>query len=324
MAIETPYTVTTSVNFFLAPANPGERAYNYINVDPGTGDRKKNYDIETKDISVENVRGKEGDYTLDTAGFQLVHGPASHKSFEDDEEIQREYYPESIELIKSVTGASKAVIFDHTIRRRRPGQIDDTPSKRQPVSQAHVDQTTKASIDRVHRHLPANEAPELLKRRFQIINIWRPISHPALDWPLGLCDYRSVDPANDTIPIALIYPDREGETLGVKYNPEQKWKYFRGMTPDEAVLIKCFDSVQDGSVAVFTPHTGFSDPTTPAGTPLRESIELRNIPTMKSSTAKNTFSALSDDKDPASCVLTKLVSTGIEMGHHAFRSNPDD
>ena len=38
-----------------------------------------------------------------------------------------------------------------------------------------------------------------------------------------------------------------------------------------------FDSVQDGSVAVFTPHTGFEDPTTPKDAPFRESIELRAL-----------------------------------------------
>jgi hypothetical protein len=38
-----------------------------------------------------------------------------------------------------------------------------------------------------------------------------------------------------------------------------------------------FDSVQDGSVAVFTPHTAFEDPTTPKDARLRESIELRAL-----------------------------------------------
>lgn len=38
-----------------------------------------------------------------------------------------------------------------------------------------------------------------------------------------------------------------------------------------------FDSVQDGSVAVFTPHTGFQDPNSPVGAPPRESIELRAL-----------------------------------------------
>ncbi|RXW11466.1 hypothetical protein EST38_g14389 [Candolleomyces aberdarensis] len=271
-----PSTVTASINYFIPPDN-GVRAYVNINADPISGKRGQNFSLATREMAIENVRGKEDEYTLDNAGFQFNRSPAKHTSFLDDEEIKKEYYPETIELYKKLTGASRVVIFDHTIRRHRPGQIDDSPEKRQPVAQAHVDQTTKASIDRVHRHLPAEEAPELLKKRFQIINLWRPISVPALEWPLALCDYRSVVPEKDALPVALVYPDREGETYGVVHNPDHKWKYLRGMTPEEVVLIKCFDSVQDGSVAVFTPHTGFVDPSTPSDAPHRESIEVRAL-----------------------------------------------
>jgi hypothetical protein len=78
----------------------------------------------------------------------------------------------------------------------------------------------------------------MLKHRFQILNLWRPISRPALDWPLALCDFRSADPVNDVLPVALIYPDREGETYGVKFNPNHKWMYFSAVTPEECILIK--------------------------------------------------------------------------------------
>jgi hypothetical protein len=108
----------------------------------------------------------------------------------------------------------------------------------------HVDQTNASAAARVHRHLPANDAPELLKHRFQIINLWHPIHHPAWDWPLALCDYRSIDPQNDLVPTTLVYPDREGETMSVKYNPNHKWKYLKGMHPDEFVLIKWYISIQ--------------------------------------------------------------------------------
>ncbi|KAG2138403.1 uncharacterized protein EDB93DRAFT_1090761, partial [Suillus bovinus] len=116
--------------------------------------------------------------------------------------------------------------------------------------------------------------------RFQIINLWRPISHAAEDWPLALCDFRSAEFEKDLISVALIYPDREGETFGVKYSPNHQWKYMKAMTPEKFVLIKWranFDSVQDGSVARLTPHTGFQDPNTPEGAPFRESIELRAL-----------------------------------------------
>ncbi|KAI5117231.1 hypothetical protein M0805_009268, partial [Coniferiporia weirii] len=163
------------------------------------------------------------------------------------------------------------------IRRRRPGEIDDGPQKRQPVPLVHVDQTSASAVARVHRHLPPADAPGLLQRRFQIINLWRPIGRPALDHPLALCDFRSVDVKHDLVPSTLKYPDHDGETYTVRHNPAHKWKYLRGMEPNEVVLIKCYDSVEDGSVAVLTPHTAFEDPTTPPNAPLRESIELRAL-----------------------------------------------
>ncbi|KAF9442057.1 hypothetical protein P691DRAFT_849774 [Macrolepiota fuliginosa MF-IS2] len=82
---------------------------------------------------------------------------------------------------------------------------------------------------------------------------------------------------NDTFPVMLIYPDHEGETMGVKYNSKHQWKYVCGLMPNEFVLIKCFNSIQDGSVAVYTPHTSFTDPTTPVDAPPQESIELRAL-----------------------------------------------
>ena len=123
------------------------------------------------------------------------------------------------------------------IRRRRPGE-PDIAGRRQPVAQVHVDQTTASSIARVHRHLPAPDVPKLLEGRFQIINLWRPIAVPALDWPLALCDYRSVDLKTDTFPVAHISAQNTGETMRVKYNENHKWNYLHGMTPEEIVLIK--------------------------------------------------------------------------------------
>ncbi|KAH8980701.1 hypothetical protein EDB86DRAFT_2979020 [Lactarius hatsudake] len=250
----------------------------------------------THAVKVENLRGR-AEATLDKNGFQFFHHPAKHTSFANDEEILWEYYPESIELLKQLTGASCVVLFDHSefirpqnartpancvhlvvtaIRRRRPGVID-TPQARQPVPGVHVDQTTTLAIVWVQRHLPAEDVEGLLQRHFQIINLWRPIHHATYDWPLALCDFNSVDRSRDLVPHMLKYPDRDGETYGVQWNENHRWKYMRGLTPEEGVLIKCFDSIQDGGVAVLTPHTAFEDPTTPSGVEKHESIELRAL-----------------------------------------------
>ncbi|KAG1838721.1 hypothetical protein DFJ58DRAFT_813402 [Suillus subalutaceus] len=237
-------------NYLLAPPD-GSRPYNRVYADSATGKPARNWVEDPHDMPVEDVRGKEELYKLDNAGFQYGREASKFTSFLNDDEIEREYYPESIDLIRRVTGATKIVIFDHTIRRRRPGEwITLTRRNVNPSPGFAQTQTPAASIGRVHRHLPPTEAPSLLRRRFQIINLWRPISHAAKDF----------------VPVAHIYPDREGETFGVKYNPNHQWKYMKAMTPEEYVLIKCSDSIQDGST-----------PNTPEGTPPRESIELRAL-----------------------------------------------
>ncbi|XP_006463573.1 hypothetical protein AGABI2DRAFT_120383 [Agaricus bisporus var. bisporus H97] len=270
-------TVPATIKYSVPPKD-GSQAHRHTLTDPVTGLAEKNFEEEHMGVTVENVRGQEHLYSLNRTGFQFCEHPTKMRAsdFRDDEKVKEEYYPESIQFIKDVTGASRVVIFDHTRRAHRPDELETSSDRRQPVSLAHVDQTTAASITRVRRHIP-EEADSLLKRRFQIINLWRPIENPALDWPLALCDFRSVDMKSDLFPVTTIFPTHVGETMAVKHNPKHQWKYQRGMTPDEAVLIKCFDSIQDGSVAILTPHTGFQDPTTPLGTPLRESIELRAL-----------------------------------------------
>jgi hypothetical protein len=125
------------------------------------------------------------------------------------------------------------------VRRRQAGTAGTDPQKRQPATTVHADQTPKAAIARVHRHLPAEEAAARLQKRFQIINLWRPIAVDAFDTPLAMCDYRSVDYEQDLVPTDLIYTDREpGETFHVRASPNHQWKYIPGLRPSEYVLLK--------------------------------------------------------------------------------------
>jgi hypothetical protein len=271
-------TVTATINYFSPPAD-GSQPWTKADRDPVTGEQATNWTRDPHEQQIEDVRGQEQSYTLDEAGFSYHVGPTAlgANDFDSDEIIRERYYPESIEYLKKVTGASKVVLFDHTIRRNRPNVIDTDETKRKPVQQAHGDQTLKSATRRVHRHLPAEEAEEFLAsgRRFQIINLWRPIRHPALDFPLALCDFRSITPSEDLFPHKIFFATYEGETLAVRHSERHKWKYLRGQTPEEFVLIKCFDS--EPSAAVMTAHTAFVDPSTPENAPPRESIELRAL-----------------------------------------------
>src|SRR5580700_11123820 len=101
---------------------------------------------------------------------------------------------------------------------RVAGGIDRSPgTPRQPVTSVHNDYTVKSGPQRV-RDLMGEEAEEVLRHRFEIVNVWRPIRGPLRDAPLAVCDATSVAFA-DFVPSDLVYRDRIGETYRVRYNP---------------------------------------------------------------------------------------------------------
>jgi hypothetical protein len=226
-------------------------------------------------VAIHDVRPIAATLSLDEQGFRLLTAPASLRNFDTEEAITSQYYDEAIALLQEVTGASRVVVFDHTIRRRIAGVSDRSRGfPRQPVPRVHVDYTVKSGPQRLRDVLP-EEAPELLKKRFAVINVWRPIKGPIEDSPLAVSDARSV--ANqDLIATDLVYPNRTGEIYYVKFNPAHDWFYAPGMRDDEVMLIKCYDSLDDGR-ARFVPHSAFVDPTTPANALPRQSIELRTL-----------------------------------------------
>jgi len=254
--------------------NMTERPRNYT-FDPPPGVPRSNTVHETHVVPIHDMRGIEAEISLDREGFELLGHRSAVSDFYDEAQLRETYYPEAERLIAEATGASRVFIFDHTLRRRVAGADDRAAGvPRQPATRVHVDHTARSGPQRV-RDLLGDEAEELLKGRVQIINLWRPIRGPLRDAPLAVCDARSVA-AGDLVASDLVYRDRVGETYAVKYNPEHRWYYVPEMQPDEALLLKCFDSETDGR-ARFMPHTAFDDPTAPAGILPRESIELRTL-----------------------------------------------
>ena len=294
--------MTTATFKYMDPASYVESSEPFVKPWGKVDDGGRSYKYTDRESSVTNIRGQEDQFGPDISGFGVYHYPAQEKAFTDDKQVREGYYKEVEQLLKDkLQGVSKVVIFDHTIRRNQKA------SPRQPVQQVHVDQTPGAAEVRVRRHVPKDEAEKLLKGRYQIINVWRPIGHPASDFPLAVVDWRSTKP-EDFVKVDLLYPkrteidddddrgkekpveDREqnsyegyeikGETYGVAPNTQHKFMYMKDMTPEEAMFIKCFDSrSQDvGGVkglAGKTPHTAFVDPNSPKDAPGRQSIEVR-------------------------------------------------
>jgi hypothetical protein len=251
-----------------------EKPHTYT-YDPPEGVAKTNIVGEPHTVPVFDMRPIADGLSLDVQGFALVPAPTAVTDFYDEAQLRGIFYREAEDLVKQATGASRVVVFDHTIRRREQGVEDRTPGNpRQPVTRIHGDYTEVSGPQRV-RDLMGEEADDLLTRRFAIVNVWRPIRGPLFDAPLAVCDATSLA-SGDLVPQDLIYRDRTGEIYGLTYNPAHRWYYAPAMQADEALLLKCYDSAQDGR-ARFMPHTSFADPNAPADMLPRESIELRTL-----------------------------------------------
>jgi hypothetical protein len=234
------------------------------------------FDTERHTVAIHDMRPLAGALSLDREGFELLQHE-SVADLDDDDAVEEVYYPEIEALLRAVTGASRVVIFDATRRSDAGAGAKNRDGRRGPASRVHVDYTAKSGPQRVKDLLGEAEAERLAASGARIIqiNVWRPIRGPVQRSPLALADAASVRPA-DLIATDQVFPDRVGEIYHLAYDPAQRWYYAPAMTPDEVLLIKGWDSVQDGR-ARFTPHGAFDLPDTPDNAAPRESIEVRTL-----------------------------------------------
>ncbi|KIW11606.1 hypothetical protein PV08_10908 [Exophiala spinifera] len=216
-------------------------------------------------------------FSADREGFSLHKFPTQQTAWDDDEGVREEFYPEVVEFVKGATGAKRVLVFDHTIRTKRNESKkltqESNTSQRAPVMLVHCDYTAESGPVRV-RQLLKDEADDLLSRRVAFFNVWKPLN-VVEERPLAMCDVGS-SPMEDFFKLFLHYRDRTGENYVMRYSPNHKWYYFPKMKPDQAILLKTYDSETDGR-ARFVGHSAFEDPTSDANAPFRESIEVRTI-----------------------------------------------
>ncbi len=272
-ASDRAHTETTVVNAplnYLAEATPKPVNYTY---EPPAGVPRRTGKYLEQLVAIRDGRELLGELSLDVNGFMLRPHETAVKDFYDPDEVKSVYYPEVERLLKRVTGAERVLVFDHIVRNRVLAERGEKGA-REPAKFVHNDYTLKSAPRRVRDHFP-EEADRLVKNRFAEINVWRAIRGPVESSPLALCDALSIG-ADDAVPIDLVYRDRVGEIYGFLYNPKHRWYYFPQMTPNEAILLKCYDSKDDGR-ARFTAHTSFDDPNSPPNAAPRESIEARAL-----------------------------------------------
>jgi hypothetical protein len=264
-----PDTIEATLNYIV---DDGSKIFT-VTAGPGGQDVRSGGTQDPRRVTIHNGRPHARELTLERNGFRFVRHDTKVADFYDGDEIRRVYYPEMEALIKAESGAKRVVVFDHTLRTA-DAELRESKQIREVVRRVHNDYTEWSAPQRVRDVLP-DEADQLLKSRFAVIQVWRPIRHPIETYPLAMADAKSLSP-RDMVISERRYPNRVGQTYAITYNPAHKWYWFPRMRREEALVFKVFDSMQDGR-ARWTAHTAFEDPTSPPHARPRESIEIRTL-----------------------------------------------
>ncbi|KAI0147059.1 hypothetical protein GGR57DRAFT_264726 [Xylariaceae sp. FL1272] len=261
---------------FLKPNSwdPSEKLYE-LEYLPNDGLAERNYQTHQVDgIPIRDMRPLKGKLSLDREGFMILDLP-SHMMYEDflDEAKLREVYAEELRtcLLKAL-GASAVFIHECVIRKRaKPGFVRGVLDKGYglPIPLAHTDYTLEY-ISKLIGQLCGDKADNIRQRRHQMINVWKPLRGPLRDWPLAMCDVRTVA-SGDLEPLDEVHDSDVLESYQVLYNPTQEWWYLSNQGADEILVFKGADSKASGAV----PHGSFRDPRCPVDEPKRESVEFR-------------------------------------------------
>ncbi len=250
-------------------------APDYYFYDPGPDTKLNPPGTDPQEVDIHDAWGIKDSLSADVHGFEHHRFDPSFDGFDDDVAVKTAFYGQVIDYVKRNTGANRVIVFDHTIRKRLPADLSaQTTVQRPAVLLVHSDYTVASGPQRVKDILP-EEANALLQRRVAFYNVWKPLYRHVEELPLAMCDASTHSPG-DMLRMDLKYRERTGEIYVMRHSPSHRWYYFPHMQPDQALLLKTYDSETDGR-ARFMGHTAFEDPATPKNAQKRESIEVRTM-----------------------------------------------
>ena len=233
------------------------------------------FETEERMVTIRDMRPLADGLSLDRHGFELRHHETAVDDLYDDAAVEEVYRREIEALLTAATGADRVVVFDHTRRSDRTSGAANPDGLRGPASRVHVDYTIASGPVRAADVLGAEAVARILAAGGRIVqvNVWRPITGPVQRTPLALADASSIE-TEELVATDQVFPDRVGEIYQLAYGSAQRWYWAPRMERSEVLLIKGWDSLDDGR-ARFTPHGAFPLSDQSPDAPPRESIETR-------------------------------------------------
>jgi hypothetical protein len=232
---------------------------------------------------------------MDRLGVSLAHLESKCANFYDSAEVERVFYPEIEKLLlEFFPGATDALVYNHDVfdKDYQGDRTEDQDNKNPGVNGryanlVHNDLNDNSGRVRCRELLTKNlrnfgreqhyteaEADAKMSRRFMSINLAKPME-TVEQFPFVLCAWPSFAD-QEYITNYRVYDDRVGETTRFTYRPDHEWYWFPRQTPTEVSMLKCYDSIADGSVSRWSFHTACTDPTVPLDAPCRKNVVVRS------------------------------------------------
>jgi len=232
---------------------------------------------------------------MDKLGVALAHLESRCENFYDSAEVERVFYPEIEKLLlEFFPDATDALVYNHDIfdKDYKGDRTEDQDNKNPGVNANYANLVHNDLNDNSGRvrcrelliknlrnfgraqHYTAAQADAKMSRRFMSINLAKPMETVRQN-PFVLCAWPSFAD-QPYITNYRIYDDRVGETTRFTHRPEHEWYWFPDQTPTEVSMLKCYDSVTDGSVSRWSFHTACIDPTAPDDAPCRKNVVVRS------------------------------------------------
>ena len=240
--------------------------------------------IEPHAVRIRNGRTAVEPPSLDREGFALSMWPSriarerldeltAQKPLLQMRQVEFEYWHETMPLIQKLSGARDVLpLHASTVRFSSKANKNEMMT---PAGWAHLDYDADEAAVQLEETLERSKRKIEPFSRYVLYQSWRALSDPPQDYPLAICDARTVAPA-DMIPLEYHLGSAEGEytyrSRGSHYSERHEWWYFPDVTIDEMIVFIGFDSASPNTRS--TLHVAFEDTTVQNPVP-RSSMETR-------------------------------------------------
>lgn len=237
-------------------------------------------------------------FQFDTHGFMLGRHRSEILDFFDKTEVDSLYLRECEAAIRTLTGATRVAAGGWMIRtsadltQRAQEKVENYRHEggiQPPAGEAHVDYNEITGKRAAERAYAAAFPDGPGYKRYVCVSFWRTFTPGPQDWPLAVCDGRTVSdeeatsntlfvvdefPVGDALTVPVAGEDQMIAASIFRHRARHRWWYFSNMAADDVLLFKFQDS--DHAVTWRCPHTAFHDSSLP-DTKTRSSIEVRAV-----------------------------------------------